>query len=265
MISINGKPINTTRFPDNTSQVWKLDGFEDLQHVKVVWEYSHEAEIIELAQLKLLLNCNAISAELDIKYLPYARQDKEVSNHSTFALRVFANILNNMNWYRVSIQDPHSEVYRLINHSAGYYPIAELAQVFKITESRLLCYPDAGALKKYTKIYKDYSFVSADKVREPLTGEITGMELNGKEFVKGENVLIVDDICDGGRTFIELAKLLYAAGAKEVNLFVTHGLFTKGLVGLRDAGIKQIYTQKGLVFKDRIQGGVAFQPFGEIK
>jgi len=57
--------------------------------------------------------------------------------------------------------------------------------------------------------------------------------------------MIVDDICDGGATFILLAKELYAAGAKEVNLFVTHGIFSKGLIPLYEAGIKRIFTQDG--------------------
>jgi ribose-phosphate pyrophosphokinase len=40
---------------------------------------------------------------------------------------------------------------------------------------------------------------------------------------------MVDDICDGGRTFIELAKELRGMGAEKVHLYVTHGFFTKGL------------------------------------
>jgi phosphoribosylpyrophosphate synthetase len=62
---------------------------------------------------------------------------------------------------------------------------------------------------------------------------------------KDKRVLIVDDICDGGKTFELLAKDLYNAGAEEVNLFVTHGLFSKGLIPLKLAGIKRIFTNKG--------------------
>ena len=50
----------------------------------------------------------------------------------------------------------------------------------------------------------------------------------------GRNCLIVDDICDGGGTFIPLAKKLKNAGAKTVTLYVTHGIFSKGLDPLKE-------------------------------
>ena len=46
-------------------------------------------------------------------------------------------------------------------------------------------------------------------------------------------------------TFKLLAKDLLAAGAKEVNLFVTHGIFSKGLRTLRNSGINRIFTKDG--------------------
>lgn len=253
MISIQGEPINITRFPDNTSQVWKLPVEKYKYHVSVVWKYSHEAEIMELMQLKMLLTSRGLTADLDILYLPYARQDKEVSNDTTFALRAFAYILNSMKWNAVAIQDPHSTfALELIDKSYAYYPRAELNTIRKHTDTDILCYPDKGAFNKYNELY-DYFCCSANKVRNQQTGEIMGMTLNDPEIVKDKVVLIVDDICDGGRTFIEVTKLLKEAGAKEVNLFVTHGLFTKGLRPLKEAGIKNCYTPKGVVLRSDFQ------------
>lgn len=60
-----------------------------------------------------------------------------------------------------------------------------------------------------------------------------------------KNILIVDDICDGGATFMLLTKDLYKRGAKSINLFVTHGIFSKGLKPLKEAGINRIFTAKG--------------------
>ena len=45
--------------------------------------------------------------------------------------------------------------------------------------------------------------------------------------------MIVDDICDGGQTFIELAKALEKQGAHQIFLYVTHGIFSKGLDTLK--------------------------------
>ncbi|MEI8631794.1 phosphoribosyltransferase family protein [Vibrio sp. PP-XX7] len=68
--------------------------------------------------------------------------------------------------------------------------------------------------------------IQAQKLRNLKTGEIIKTEVLGD--VKGKKVLIADDICDGGRTFVELAKVLKSEGATEISLFVTHGIFSKG-------------------------------------
>jgi len=64
----------------------------------------------------------------------------------------------------------------------------------------------------------------------------------------GDRVLIIDDICDGGRTFIEITKLLLQAGVESVSLHVSHGLFSQGIDVLKEAGIKTVYTAKGKVY-----------------
>lgn len=255
MILINGTPLNVTIFPDNTSQVWKIKTLEipDTNFLHITWEYSHEGEFMQLAQLKQLIDegigIPSFKTALRIKYLPYGRQDKEVSNSATFGLRTFANLLNSLNFDEVIIHDPHSELALLwINNSRAVYPqklVEQIAQDMAGDTETLFCYPDKGALTKYTKVY-ELSFrryVYGEKVRDQSTGNITSYKLVGD--VAGKNVLIVDDICDGGATFKLLAKDLLAAGAKEVNLFVTHGIFSRGLQTLFDSGIKRIFTQDG--------------------
>ena len=39
---------------------------------------------------------------------------------------------------------------------------------------------------------------------------------------------MVDDIFDGGRTFVELAKLILPMEPERLELYVTHGIFSKG-------------------------------------
>jgi ribose-phosphate pyrophosphokinase len=48
--------------------------------------------------------------------------------------------------------------------------------------------------------------------------------------VENEECLIVDDICDGGRTFLEIAKILKARGASSIELYVTHGIFSNNAI-----------------------------------
>lgn len=249
MIYLNGQPLPVTVFPDNTSQVWKLN--PNLTHgdreVFVRWTYSHEGEFLQLAQLKDLLDSQNFIASLMLDYLPYGRQDKEISNTTTFALRTFAKLLNTLGFDEVVIQDPHSEIaLDLIVKSRAIYPKKVLENVIFNSKITMACYPDKGAVTKYSKVYKELigdAYIYGEKVRDQLTGNITSYEIVGNPH--GENVLIVDDICDGGATFKLLAKDLLAAGAKSVALFVTHGIFSRGVKTLLDAGISKVYTRDG--------------------
>lgn len=257
MIKLNGIPINITLFPDGTTQVWHLDHnslYSNYETPIVEWEYSHEAEFLYLAQLKALLDKYVNSVYLKISYLPYARQDKQISNETTFALEPFSKLLNSLSFQLVEILDPHSNnALKLINNSRAVYPIETVKKVFKLTSSDVIVFPDKGAFTKYENIYqKEHNqIISANKVRDQTTGKILHTKLLGD--VNNKRVLIVDDICDGGMTFMELSRLLFNCGAKEVNLFVTHGLFTKGLKPMRDAGIKRFFTSKGEAYDYQFQ------------
>lgn len=255
-IKIDQYQIYPTIFPDGTSQVWKLPDAV-LGHEKVVieWEFSHEGEFMHLAQLKALLDSFAIEASLRLPYLPYGRQDKDIDNRKTFALLTFANLLNSLLFRSITIIDPHSHIAELmIDRSSAIYPVDELNIVRTKCKSDLVCYPDKGAVTKYVKIYTDFDWVHGEKVRDQESGHILSYELVGS--VAGKNVLIVDDICDGGATFTILAKALFEAGAKAVDLFVTHGIFSKGLRPLHNARIGNVFTRKGIAVEidDRTTG-----------
>lgn len=257
MITINGKALDITLFPDNTSQIWHLSDhlLESGSWVHIVWDYNHEGEIMHLAQLKMLLDESFVDCSLRINYLPYARQDKPVSNNATFALNSFAALLNSLNFQEILIQDPHSHIaLNFIKNSSAFYPKEQWIQAQFKTKTDVLCFPDHGALSKYKELL-GCSYIYADKIRNQQTGRIESLTLKGNP--SGLSVMLHDDLCDAGGTFIGLAKLLYEAGAKDVNLFVTHGLFTKGLKPLKDAGVNRIFTAKGEV--SEVQGHIAYE------
>lgn len=258
MILFNGNPLSVTMFPDRTSQVWKLNDqiLNTTNYAHITWHFENEGEFMHLAQLQALLQTKGFTTCLRLSYLPYARQDKAISNTSTFALNVFAHMLNALHFDEVIIMDPHSQdAIKMIYNSRAEYPVDTVLYLFDEYEHNLLCYPDKGALSKYTEIYK-CSYMYGEKVRDQLTGHITSYEIKGQS-VAGQKVLIVDDICDGGMTFILLAKDLLKAGAIEVNLFVTHGIFSKGLKPLFDSGINKIFTKDGEV--SEVQGNLAYE------
>lgn len=259
MISVNGFQIKPTFFPDNTSQCWKLPDsiMVGRRWAFIEWNYTHEGEIMHIAQLRDLFADSGIHASLHMTYLPYARQDKQIKNDQTFALHTFARLLNAMNFDKVSCMDPHSKAAgMLINNFTAQYPIDLITKIFQDLKYPLLCYPDAGAGEKYDLIV-GLPMIYGEKTRDQLTGTITDYTLVASPG--GKSVLIVDDICDGGATFVILAKVLFEAGAKEVNLFVTHGIFSKGLQPLFDSGIKQIFTAKGEA--SEVQGNIAYKSY----
>lgn len=253
MITVNDFEIKPTIFPDRTSQVWKLN--EEIfkcTECHVVWKFENEAELFHLAQLKDLLDQKYDHTTLYVDYLPYARQDKTIKNEHCFALRTFAHFLNQLHFSEINCWDVHSSAAkRLIHNLKITYPKKLLSRILKsqLKDTDLICYPDEGALKKYAKVYKKMNlpFIHGIKQRDQLLGHIVSYDLNDRHTPCGKTVLIIDDICDGGSTFEHLSSALIEVGALEVNLFVTHGLFTKGLVGLRRAGISRIFTMNGEV------------------
>lgn len=247
MIFLNNIAIKPTIFPDRTSQVWKLQGFPRSGFLRIRWEFENESEFMHLAQLKTLLDARQIGTSLDLPYLPYARQDKEVSNDSTFALETFANLLNSLGFKAIFVYDPHSSrAKELIRNLIPINPLLNIRYAIVSTDATAAAYPDRGALERY-RDYVALPYIYANKSRNPASGAIENYELIVLNGALRRSVLIVDDICDGGSTFVHLAAALKSNGADEINMYVSHGLFSKGIQILKDAGINRIFTKEGEV------------------
>lgn len=245
MITVNGININPTMFPDNTSQIWHLpDEIMTSRRALIDWDFTHEGELMHIAQLRDLFEQHGIYTALHMMYLPYGRQDKAISNNKTFALETFSRLINAMNFDRVSVLDPHSRMCELIDRIQIVEPTEYINRAIEACSPTLICYPDRGARSRYESTVS-FKSIHAAKTRNQQTGEIEGLKLMGDP--SSEKVLIVDDLCDGGMTFIRLAERLYLGAAAEVNLYVTHGIFSKGLEPLLKAGIKRIFTRRGEV------------------
>ena len=185
---------------------------------------------------------------LELPYVPYARQDRAEIQGEPFSLRVFANMLNSLKFDKVIIADPHSTVTPALIHNCLVIPQWTLAFSVLLPEIRdfegrfHIVAPDAGAQKKAERFHKyaekqlagvKSELYVATKHRDPATGEIhntTLPESFNQDAVQGSDVvLVLDDICDGGRTFLELADAIDRTGVKaEKWLYVTHGIFSKG-------------------------------------
>ena len=257
MIKLNGHIIEPTIFPDGTSQVWKIpeEVFKkrEVLEMSIVWDFRSESEFIHLAQLCDLLQSKGLEVDnLHIPYFPYARQDKEVSNNTTFAKSTFMKLLNNLPGIRgISSVDIHSNNFNPSKFHWDNTPFCQITQVYSQSEATMICFPDTGASIRYNNLPKyagSRKFCSMSKERDQDTGYIKRIYMNELVSVKDEVVLIVDDLCDGGMTFKLTAEKLLQCGAKEVILYTTHGIYSKGVKTLLDSGISRVFNYKGEVF-----------------
>ncbi len=241
---LNECKVEPTIFPDKTSQIWKLNPsiFFASGGNEIRWEFESEAEFMHLAQLKYLVDCYGPS-ELFMPYLPYGRQDKFVSNDASFALVPFCALICSLNFKKVTVLDAHNPT-ALPKGWINLSPMQHIRDVASAVRADTICYPDQGACSRY--MLTNYPSIVAEKNRDQSTGRITSLTLAGGD-VFDKRILIIDDICDGGATFTKLSHLLYYRDAREVNLYVSHGIFSKGTQILRDAGIKRIFTKDGEV------------------
>lgn len=179
-----------------------------------------------------------VALDLSCPYIPYARQDRACVAGEPHSIKVFAGLLNSLKFNNIYTLDPHSDVTpALIDNLV----VMEQHEVWRNNyEGKVLVAPDAGALKKIYKFNHPH-VACLNKKRDVTNGAILGTEIASGD-VAGKDCVIIDDICDGGRTFIESAKVLRAAGAKRVELQVTHGIFSKGLKPLLEGGIDFIST-----------------------
>ena len=252
MIKVGEFVVSPTIFPDGTSQVWKIPDLALLTSGPIIiqWDFENESELVHVAQLATLLDVKSRAAfiELYVPFLPYGRQDKSVDNESTFALETFARLMAASGVDLIRTIDAHNPSFSfspigLLNESAEPYINRAIDQF----GANSVCFPDLGASDRYANLCSGLGSIVLRKARNQVSGEITGMEVceSGHE---GGKILIVDDICDGGRTFIEAAKLLKEThNPEQIGLYVTHGIFSRGTQPLRDAGIERLFTHKGEV------------------
>lgn len=185
-----------------------------------------------------------VKINLVMPYLPYARQDRVMTPGESLAVKVMANFINSLNFNSVEVWDCHSDVgLALLDRVTNIGPEKLLQKFSDISfQHTILVAPDAGAIKKVSKVAKNFNLkmISAGKSRDVNTGAITGTIVYS-ENLGDTNLLMVDDLSDGGATFIYLAKELRKITTGKINLYVTHGIFSKGL-DVFNGVIDHIYT-----------------------
>ncbi|GAB2630608.1 hypothetical protein GCM10027035_26560 [Emticicia sediminis] len=180
-----------------------------------------------------------------IPYFPAARQDRVMVMGEALSVNVYADIINHLNLEKVYIFDPHSEVTPALLNNVSVISNHDFIKqvVTQIGTNIRLISPDGGALKKIYKVAEylgGIEVVEASKSRDVKTGKLTGFKVY-HDYLESSDCLIVDDICDGGGTFIGLAEELKKKNAGKLYLAVSHGIFSKGFDELSQC-FTQIFT-----------------------
>jgi ribose-phosphate pyrophosphokinase len=167
-------------------------------------------------------------------YLPGARQDRG----APLTAKVVADVINLGRFDRVIGLDPHSDVMpALVDRFVAVGPdrIAQSAPVRSTMfdgASGVIC-PDAGAVKRTELVAAALGLpvVYARKHRDFATGALSGFTCDAVD--PAATYVVVDDICDGGGTFLGLADVI-GLPAPQLRLWVSHGIFSKGATALHE-------------------------------
>lgn len=228
-------------------------------HIKILDKYDKEDVYVSIkinSFNDLGLLCVAMDAlsqtrwlgkkYLYVPYFPAARQDRRMVYGEPLTIRVYADIINDMDFDQVKILDPHSDVTTALIDNVSVMSNASLVENVlhhSISKPFHIVSPDAGANKKIGALCKELnigSYIRCDKERDISTGIITGFKAYTDDL-EGKDCVIIDDICDGGGTFLGLADELKSKGAGDLYLIVSHGIFSRGFDSLCSK-YKKIFT-----------------------
>jgi ribose-phosphate pyrophosphokinase len=189
-----------------------------------------------------------------IPYFGYARQDRKVVPRTSISAKLVSNLITKAGADRVVTVDLHA------GQVQGFFdiPVDNLfaTPIFarhvkkKIKSKKIICVaPDVGGTERARALGKllNAGLAIVDK-RRPKPGQSQVMNVIGD--VKDQTCIIVDDIIDSGGTIINAAKALKERGAKEVYVYITHGV-------LSGDAVKKIKNSviKNLVITDTINNG----------
>lgn len=232
-------PFEKIRFNGGESHIKLKDVDFVGETVAIEWYAPHSQDIMTLLlATDALRRAGAGAIQLIIPYVPFARQDRVMVKGESLSIKVFANIINSQNYHKVHTLDNHSEVSTALLDNCREVNSTRLVQTWLAgaTPESILIAPDAGATKKTFKISQaigGLQIIPCGKIRNVNTGEIVSTKVYCDKL-DGWDCYIPDDICDGGRTFVEIAKVLKLLGCGKLHLYVSHGLFSMGQHKLED-------------------------------
>ena len=194
-----------------------------------------------------------------IPYFGYARQDRKVAPRTSISAKLVSNLITKAGADRIVTVDLHA------GQIQGFFdiPVDNLfaTPIFarhikkKIKGKNLICVaPDVGGTERARALGKilNVGLAIVDK-RRPKPGQSQVMNIVGD--VKGKTCIIVDDIIDSGGTIVNAAKALKDRGAKEVYVYITHGVLSgEAVKKIKNSVIKNLVITDTIDNMNRVKG-----------
>lgn len=259
MIRLQDRKVDINHFPDGTLLIKETVKDADKgDEVIIKWNYESDGELAALYFItKHIKAAGYGNVILDMPYIPNARQDRVKNEEDIFTLKYFAELINSLGYSEVRVLDAHSNVsLALIDRVKNISPAPYIHKIVKDIEKDrgkrpLMFYPDEGAGKRYSGM-ADMPYCFGIKKRDWKTGSIMGLDIAGDTgLIKGSDILITDDICSYGGTFLFSAEKLKELGAEGIYLFVSHcepSILEGKLIG--SGLITRIYTTDSIFNKE---------------
>lgn len=236
--------IKPTKFPDGTQLMFDVqirDGVQD-----ITWRYHDDEELVRLYYL--VNHIRDVFKERGVKrspkitltmpYVPNARMDRVHNDKEVFTLKHFAKMINSMKFSKVTVFDPHSDAtVKMIKNveviSADKTINSVINGVNFVDKIGCVYFPDSGAMSRYVEEVKGAEVIAygennipityGQKERDFETGKILGLNVWGQvDYIKGNNILIIDDIVSFGGTMYYSTKKLKELGAKDIYIYCSH-------------------------------------------
>lgn len=217
------------KFPDGEVQI-TLGEFSHKEEIMILCRITNAEELFILMQVCDILKRHGVCFGIHIFYLMSMRMDRVMDFNRPFSLSIVCNVLDNLGARYIAVYCPHSlEIKRLIKNSE----VMELSSILRTNfEKYQLVFPDEGARIRYADVPIG-KHIFGKKTRDLATGKITSIEIENPEDIDGRPLLIRDDLCDGGGTFIGLAEAIRKINPNlELNILVDHMVNPKGIENL---------------------------------
>lgn len=251
------RALHVQMYPDGTPMV-KDDG----QPWKILCRTRYIPRFMAMLWWVDALREQGLSKDLQLilPSVPGARQDRLMppGGDQLFTIKSIAREINLRGFDSVVVLDPHSEATAALIERCRVVSAAQIVQLCPLTDVGnydIVIAPDGGAGKRASAVAQvlGIPMVQAWKKRDTKTGALTGFGCEPLGIGPGGRALLVDDICDGGGTFVGLAHYLKTGLEPHglmprLDLYTTHGYYTKGVLELQQYFERLISTDS--VIKD---------------